>query len=591
MLEIVSNRYRILEQAGSGGMSDVYKALDTKLDQIVALKVLKEEYWKSDEQKLLFEREAKAVQKLSHKNIVRVYATGSDGDMRYIVMEYVESTLRDIIKPNTCMRWRDAVKYALKILAALDHAHKKQIIHRDIKPENILVDSDSNVKVTDFGIARFLGGKMGTISSEDKIFGSARYMSPEQALNETATERSDLYSLGIVLYEMLTGHVPFDADSPSVILSMQVNEIPVGVRAFNKDVPPAIEQVVMTALEKEPRLRYASAVDMADALQKAMKRQRAGKGFDRVRRYFTKNGSNAVLVTASLITVLFIIIYGFVRVSDILYGVDVPSMIGKGEKEALELADEVDMRAQVEYVFSTREPEGQVISQQPAAGTRSRRNRQVALTVSKGAEPVYLPDTLGKDRQEAQKLLSDYGFPTVNPTYTYIPGEKLDTVVAQYPNNGSARPGTTISLTINSQQLQVPALTGMKRQQAIDTLEAMGLNWEISTGYSTDASPDTVLMQDPPVGMTVLKGSTVSLAVTLQNPEKYLASFNLRVPLKMHVRIVLVTPSGEESTAFDADCDMDRIIALELESSEPGTHEIIVYYDEIMAVTHSLVFI
>ncbi len=589
MLELVSGRYEILEQVGFGGMSVVYKALDRQKNRVVALKVLREEFWKNDEQKRMFMREVKANEALNHKNIVKIYDNGSEGDMLYLVEEFVDGqTLRDVLKAGR-ISWRSAVKYGLKILAALDHAHGKKIIHRDIKAENIMLDKDGAIKVTDFGIARFLGGGMGTISSDNKIFGSAQYMSPEQVRNADVDERSDLYSLGILLYELLTGRVPFDADNPSVILNMHLNDVPVGIRAYNRDVPPAIEQVVLKALEKEPRMRYPSAVAMADALQKALRSQKGGMfgGFGRT---LVKNWRNAILVTMSLVTVLGIVIYGFVRVSDILYGVDVPNVVGKNEQEALSLISASDMRVEESYVYSNWEPEGQVLRQQPEGGGRGRRNKAVSITVSLGAEPVFLPDTVGKDRQSALTLLSEYGFPTVYLNYTSLPGVALDSVVSQSPNDGSAKPGATVNLTINSEQMQVPALCGKTRQQAIDQLEAMGLSWEITSGYSTDAAADTVLLQDPPVGETVLRGSAVRLCVTLPNPVKYLASFNWRVPLKMHVRMVLVAPSGAQTEVFSEDCELDRIIALELESPEEGTHALQVYYDDMLAFTNELEF-
>ena len=592
---ILSGRYQIICQAGIGGMGVVYKAFDQEKNRTVAIKVLKDEFADKPEFVHRFRREAKAAINLRHPNIAMLYDVGSENGIEYLVMEYVDNgTLADILKKEGTISVERTVRYALKILAALDHAHKHNIIHRDIKPQNIMIDKDDNIKVVDFGIARIVGSN--STIMRDEVFGSVYYMSPEQSYDGKVDATSDLYSLGIVLYQMLTGQVPFNADTDVKVSLKHMNEMPKGLRAIKKDIPKSIEEVVLKSLEKQSVLRYPSAVAMAKDLKLALRFPKGGfvnrsSLYVRTVTFFSKNGLNAILVLASLITVLSILIYGVVKVSDILYGVDVPKVVGMSYEEAKTLIDDADMNIETVYVYNRLISEDQVIGQVPEAGTRSRRNRTVTLTVSMGAEPVFLPDTVGMDKASALTLLSEYGFPAVTIEYSHIPDEDMDIVLSQFPNDGSAKPGAAVKLTLNSEEIQVPALGGKTRQQACDILESLGLGCIVSTGYSTDDLPDTVLLQSPPAGTKVLKGSEVNITVTLASPVKYMASFNWRVPLKIHVRIELIKPSGVQTEVFSDDCVLDRIIALELESDEPGLHSLMVYYDDKLAFTEELEFI
>ena len=584
MLKLISERYRILEVKGTGGMSVVYKAYDEKQRRVVALKVLKEEYQKNADFIKRFRHEANAAAKVSHPNIVKLYSVGSDGDLQYLVMEYIDGqTLKEVIAREGRLKSEKAVRYALKILAALDHAHKNNIIHRDIKPQNILVDADDNIKVTDFGIARLVDGSTGTLTDSNAVLGSVHYVSPEQANGDPVDEKSDLYSMGVVLYEMLTGTVPFDGDTAVTIALKQVNELPRSMRAIYRDIPRALDEVVLKALEKAPEMRYRSAAEMAKDLKRALRLPKGGfvnsSGFfGRFAGYMFRNGLNAVLVALSCITVLAIVIYGFVKVSDILYGVDVPAVVGMEKSAAEELIRSGDMITKTEYAYSVSVDEGVVISQDPAANSRGRRNKSVTLTVSMGVEPVYLPDTTGMNVEQALALLSENGFPTVNVTYANDVSREMNVVLSQSPNDGEAQPGQPVTLTVNSHLISMPLLNGKTRQQALDTLEALYLKPEVIYGYSTDSAADTVLLQNPAAGEELLRGDTVQIIVSLTRPVVYMATYALKVPYTTNVRIVLVSPSGNETEVFSDDCEAERMIYLELESSEAGEHQIMVYY-------------
>ncbi|MBQ3669692.1 MAG: protein kinase, partial [Clostridia bacterium] len=495
MLKVISDRYQVLEKIGTGGMSVVYKAFDEKRQKVVAIKVLKEEYQKDAAFINRFRHEASAAAKVSHPNIVKLYNVGSDQDMQYLVMEYIKGrTLKEVIEAEGRLKSERAVRYALKILAALDHAHKNNIIHRDIKPQNILVDEDDNIKVADFGIARLVDANSGSITDSNRVLGSVHYVSPEQANGDPVDARGDLYSTGIVLYEMLTGTVPFDGDTAVTVALKQVNEIPRSMRTIYRDIPRSLDEVVMKALRKVPELRYKSAAEMAKDLKRALRYPKGGfvdkHGFiGSFAGYAFKNSLNAVLVVLSIITVLVIVIYGFVKVSDILYGVDVPNVVGYSLNEAREMIKSEDMIVEARYVYDDATDEGEVISQTPEANSRGRRNKTVTLTVSLGIEPVEVPDTVGMDSVSALALLSQNGFDKVNVSYANDPNSELDRVLAQNPA-GEARPGTAISLTVNSSLIRAPMLSGKTRQQALDLLESLYLKADVITGYAIDGAAD-----------------------------------------------------------------------------------------------------
>ena len=272
---VLDNRYELVEFIGKGGMALVYRAIDKRTGHNVAVKILRPEYNQDAEFCSRFEREAVAASKMSHHNIVNLLDVGQDDNMRYLVMEYVRGqTLKDVIKQKGSLKPEVAAQIGICILSAMQHAHKNGIIHRDIKPQNILVDSEGLIKVGDFGIARVVGSN--TISTDDMVMGSVHYFSPEQAKGETVTAASDLYSVGVVLYEMLTGRPPFDGETPIAIAMQHIGSKAQPIREINPSVPPAMERVVEKAMEKRPERRYQSALEMAQDLQRAMQEPEGG---------------------------------------------------------------------------------------------------------------------------------------------------------------------------------------------------------------------------------------------------------------------------------------------------------------------------
>ena len=266
----LDGRYEIQEIIGVGGMAVVYKAYDNIDDRIVAVKILKEEFLQNEEFRRRFKNESKAIAVLSHPNIVKVYDVSFGDRLQYIVMEYVEGiTLKEYIEQQKVINWKEAVHFVTQILRALQHAHDKGIVHRDIKPQNIMLLQNGNIKVTDFGIARFSRSETRTMT--ESAIGSVHYISPEQARGEITDDKADLYSVGVVLYEMLTGHLPYDADTPEEIALMHIAGSAKPPREWNSDIPEELERITLRAMEPDLRKRYQSAGEMLKALNACKK--------------------------------------------------------------------------------------------------------------------------------------------------------------------------------------------------------------------------------------------------------------------------------------------------------------------------------
>ena len=592
MNKVLSGRYRINGVIGTGGMAVVYRATDEKKQREVALKLLRPEYEADSDFVRRFAHEAIAASKMSHDNIVKMYDVGSDNGKKYIVMEYIDGdTLKDIIIRQRRIPSNLAVRYALRILAALDHAHKNDIIHRDIKPQNILVDRNGEIKVTDFGIARLVNQGTGTISSTNVALGSVHYVSPEQAKGEPADAKSDLYSMGVVLYEMLTGTVPFDAESAVTVALKQVNEMPKSMRMLHRDISKGLDEVVMKALSKDPAQRYQTASEMAKDLKRALRMPGGGfiADFDDEEedfeehsfwRYLRVHGLTTLLAAVACVGVMAAVAAGAVKVSDILYGVDVPNVTGYSYDIAQVMLYNYELQADIQEMYSEEHPAGEVIRQEPQANERGRRNDVVTIYVSLGAEPVELPTTLQMPLSEALSTLSEYGFDRVSVEYVVVPDQPVDIVLEQIPNSGKAQEGQIITLKVNSNEVLVPQLYGMTTAQASQALKEIGLKLgNISNAYAMDATPETVVFQNPSFDSMVYKGTSVDVYIALPNPTVYYAEFHVFVPLTMNVRIIQTSPSGIEKEAYNALVATDETLVVDLTSNESGQHKVDVYFD------------
>lgn len=472
----LDGRYEIRDVVGVGGMAVVYKAYDNIDDRIVAVKILKDEYLTNEEFRRRFKNESKAIAVLSHRNIVKVFDVSFGDRLQYIVMEYIEGiTLKEYIEQKGVLDWKEALFFSIQILRALQHAHDKGIVHRDVKPQNIMLLSDGTIKVTDFGIARFSHSETRTMT--EKAIGSVHYISPEQAKGEVTDEKADLYSIGVVFYEMLTGKLPFDADSAVSVALMQVNNEAAMPRTINPDIPLGFEQITMKAMQKSTRDRYQSASEILMDLEE-LKRNPNVK-FDYQKYYVDDqstrvlggvaaagdNGSTRVLsignkpepvrtvrtvppvagvlnrfdddmpeevvkskgknpkviaiiagVGVALLIGLIVLVFSILSSRN---KVEVPKFIGMDYEQDINGNEEYSMfNFEVEYVYSSDSVPGTVISQDPEPGTTVKKNKTIFLGVATNGEAVTIPGGyIGQDYTTVCNSLRELGLmPIPTPT-------------------------------------------------------------------------------------------------------------------------------------------------------------------------------
>jgi serine/threonine protein kinase len=538
---ILDQRYELLELVGGGGMADVYKAKDLLLDRLVAVKILHAQFKTDQEFIERFNREAQAAAKLMHPNIVNIYDVGvSDGD-HYIVMEYVPGcTLKELIKKKGNLPVQDAVRIAREIAQALAHAHEHNLVHCDIKPHNILMASSGTAKVADFGIARAVTES--TMTYSDSVVGSVHYFSPEQAKGALITPKSDVYSLGVVLYEMLTGQLPFTGDTPVSIAMKHLSEEPAPIHELNPAVPPMVEAVVQRAMSKDPAQR-PTAEEMvkqllqAESMATIQRRPQAedpdatqmmprinnspqdalpfGTEEDHPEKSFFKSKK----IIFGLICVLLL---GFGVGAFLSFGkfwssetVEVPDVVGKQMTLAKQILEDKKLRVNVSETYNADVPAGQVISQDPAAGSKVKEERLVTIYVSKGGEEIKMPDLVGLKKEDAEEKIKKMGL-KVGKVYEKDSDKEAGTVIQQDPNAGDkVVKGKEVDLIVSKgkkvQKVSVPNVVGMNADRARQALEAKGLHVSISTKAGGGA-PNTVISQS--ANGEVPAGSSVTLVVS-----------------------------------------------------------------------------
>ena len=500
----VDGRYRLENRIGSGGMADVWRARDTELDRDVALKLLHENFARDTEFVERFRREASSAAGLQHPNVVSVFDRGSYEDSYYIAMELVEgSSLRELIDGG--LEIEEAVEVTRQMLAAAAFAHDHGIVHRDLKPMNVLIDREGRVRVTDFGIARAGGSE---ITRTGSVMGTAQYLSPEQAQGMDVSPATDVYAIGVILFEMLCGRVPFDGDNAVAIAMKQVGEEPPVPSSINPKVSPALDAIVLRALAKDPARRFASAAEMAAALDEAEARPEtpvelgaiAGRE-DRSRRWWLIAALIVLLVAGGALAY-------FLTRPDM---VTVPDVTGEQETAATIELQAAEFEVATDRIESDI-PEGEVIEQDPTGGDEVEKGSTVTITVSLGPGTVAVPKVAGLTVSDAKALLRKKGFETEveQRSSGSVPDGK---VIGSNPSQGSSiAPGSTVKLIVSTgvKTVVVPNVLGLDRVTATAQLRKAGFVVNANPRDS-DEPEDQVLEQDPGAGEEVEVGTEVTI--------------------------------------------------------------------------------
>lgn len=570
--KLLAGRYELIEKIGDGGMAVVYKAKDRLLNRYVAVKILRPEFTRDAQFIESFRKESQAAAGLQHPNIVNVYDVGKEGNIYFIVMELIDGRpLSDIIEENGPLDYRNVIEIGKQVAAALSLAHKNHIIHRDVKPHNIMITKDGVAKLADFGIAKAISSS--TIVNKDEggqVMGSVHYFSPEQARGKYVDEKSDVYSLGIVLYEMLTGEVPFDGDNPVEIALMHINEDIKPPSQIIDNVPPALEKIILKATDKYQTNRYENAEVMfedlnnVDFLSKKIGDNILMEGAARKKKPVKINDENEEKLNAIIsdkggkkssknkskssdekskfkkalpwiIALIALIIVGAVGgyflsskfLDDDNKKIEVPSLKGMTYDEASDELDSLNLKIEKgDDVYSAEIEKGKIVSQSPIAKTKVKKGSKIKVNISKGKKAGLVPVLIGKTYNDADisATLSQYGFVLGNVTYDE--SEKYDEgiIINQTPSAGStSRAGSAINIVVSKgkkEKSKVPTLTGLTADQAVQALNKEGLQvGDISYEESNVYGKDFVMWQQYSAGTELKKGTSVSIKISKGIPK------------------------------------------------------------------------
>ncbi|NLM06274.1 MAG: Stk1 family PASTA domain-containing Ser/Thr kinase [Tissierellia bacterium] len=559
--KVLGGRYEIIEKVGDGGMAIVYKAHCNLLDRFVAVKVLRDEFSADEEFIRKFRRESQAAASLSDPHIVNVYDVGEelidDRKINYIVMEIIDGkTLKELIKEEN-LPMDKVLEFSIQIAQALRVAHQNHIVHRDIKPHNIMITQDGRVKVTDFGIARAVTSS--TITTTSSVLGSVHYFSPEQARGGYTDEKSDIYSLGVVMYEMATGKLPYDGDSPITVALKHVQDEVVPPSEINHEIPADLEKIILKCMKKKQIERYKSAEELINDLKKVeigktvtfededgfddrtqlipvisediidKKEKEINTRDDDLKKHDNKSRRNDFLQIAAGILLALIIFFMFISVKGKMSNlfsteeISVPKLVGLSINDAKKILEENNLSYKIKEVESTEVEEGIVISQEQAENTMVKLNFPIELTVSKGGPTLKMPDVTNKSLEDADKIIANAGL-VLNPstiTYVYSDSVKKDYIVSQQPDTDkSVQSGDYVTVVVSlgkeGESLEVPHITNMKIDEAIKLLKDRNItNYKIIRNEYTEFDKDIVTYQSYASGDFITKDDTLEISVSL----------------------------------------------------------------------------
>jgi eukaryotic-like serine/threonine-protein kinase len=525
---VVDQRYRLKEKIGSGGMADVWLADDTDLDRNVAVKILHDRFAQDQEFVERFRREAQSAAGLQHPNVVSIFDRGEFRGTYFIAMEYVDGPqLKELVGGG--MGTKDAIDFTRQILKAARFAHRKGIVHRDLKPQNVLIDDEGRARVADFGIAR---GESSDITATGSVMGTAQYLSPEQAQGKETTPRSDIYSIGVILYEALTGRVPFQGDSAVAVALKQVSETPRRPSAINPEVPPALDAVVMRALAKDPEARFRDAEAFLKALDAAEKapeqprpedtaafaavspggertdvREAEGEDYEH---YERRRRGRWIVIALLVAAVAGLIAFALTRPDR----VTVPNVISQEVGTATQLLEDEGFDVDLNPVPSTA-PRDTVIEQDPIPDDEVDEGSTVTLTISAGPASVAMPDVAGLTEAQATKRLTDLGL-LVQPQFEFSDSIPEARAIRTDPGAGiRVDTGQTVKLFISrgSNKVEVPSVIGLRDDEALARLTSAQLNGTAVERESEEPAGE-VVGQSPSTGTMVKSGSSVTIFVS-----------------------------------------------------------------------------
>ncbi|MEU9891424.1 Stk1 family PASTA domain-containing Ser/Thr kinase [Sphaerisporangium sp. NPDC051011] len=575
---LLGGRYELDGVVGRGGMAEVYRARDIRLDRVVAIKTLRADLARDHVFQARFRREAQSAASLNHPSIVAVYDTGEDGSegtpVPYIVMEFVDGrTLRDLLRQDRRLLPERAVELVDGILRALDYSHRGGIVHRDIKPANVMITLAGDVKVMDFGIARAMADSAATMTQTAQVIGTAQYLSPEQARGERVDARSDIYSTGCVLYELLTGQPPFTGDSPVAIAYQHVREDPIPPSQIDPDIPQWADAIVLKAMAKDPNHRYQSAAEMRADIQRAMSgmpvdaahtmvapnaytgqqtrtlqapggpaTQRTTAvppydyaptqaGGDSGGRYERRRGRSRTsgLAIAAWFIIPILVIGAFIGIGYAYLSspgdpqgsseVQVPAVAGQTAKGARATLEGQGLKVKVTEEFNSDVEKGTVISSEPPGGTKVQKDSEVTILVSKGVKQVTVPSLVGLTVEDATKTLEANNLQA--QVVSVMSSKEQGKVFESKPAEGEkADENSIVKIYVPKQQVAVPDVTGQTLADARSTLEAEGFKVRTQQRESDSVAKGNVISQTPGAGAMLNPGKTITLVISSGPPQQ-----------------------------------------------------------------------